>query len=450
MRTDVPAQKSQHGVSARAEGTTTARRRNAALGARLRTIGLTAGAVIGLTVAQLFYQAGAPSYRTVWAEDGQVYFYDATHKGLSAVATPYAGYLQLLTRMVAIPATWVPVGSVALYLAVAAALCASLAAVSLYWLADQAIPSRLLRAALVFAVALHPVLALENMANITNVIWVLAFAAFWALLRQPRTTGAVVLGVVVAFLGAASTTLTVLYLPVAAYVLWARRDRRTQVVVGAYGLGLGLQGITYLTTSQTHETTSNLHLPTLYAARVLGSVAVGDHWAAQLWASGQRAHLFPFVALVVVLLGGLLAVTRGRALYLGATCIAYSVITFVVPLIVRGVVGLVQLANRWNSNGTRYDVLGVLFVIAAVLVLLSNARIGARARQVLSALVVLQLAVVVGFAYHHTNGRSAGPEWQPRLAAARTQCRARHLTTVTVPITPGGVFVVPLSCADLE
>ncbi|HEY6316699.1 MAG TPA: hypothetical protein VI462_02280 [Acidimicrobiia bacterium] len=418
-------------------------------GDALRTAGLTVGAVAGLTAAQVFYQGGVPSYRTIWAEDGQIYFYDAAHKGLASLATPYSGYLQVLTRLVALPATWVPVTSLAVYLAIAGAVCASLAAVSIYWLADQAIPSRALRVALVIAVALHPVLIVENIANITNMIWVLAFAVFWALLRRPVTTGAVVLGAAVAFAGSASTSLTVLYLPIAAYALWSRRERGTQIVVGAYGLGLVLQGITYLTTSEPGASSAAPHLPTLYLARVLGSVAVGDHWAAQLWDSGQRAHLFPFVALVIVLLGVLFAITRGRALIVGTLCLVYSVVTFVVVLVDRGAVGE-QLTSRWNDNATRYDVLGVLFVLAAVFVLLSGTGPARRVRVVLSAVVALQLAVVIGFAYRHDNPRSAGPEWTSGLAAATAACEARHLSEVNVPTSPGGVFMVQLPCHDLE
>jgi len=414
----------------------------------LRTAVLTVGAVLGLATAQLFYQAGAPSYRTVWAEDGQVFFYQAVHKGLAAIATPYGGYIQVLPRLLAIPGTWLPVSSLATYLAIAAVLTTSLLAVSLYWLTDQVIPSRLLRAALVVAVALHPVLAPETLGNITNVNWIIAFALFFALLRKPDTTRAIALGVAIAFLGATSTTVTVIYVPVAAYVLWTRRDRGTQLVVGAYGLGLALQAINYLKTTQPGATSPTVNLWRLYIARVLGSVAVGDHWASQLWTGGQWKRLLPFVLLAVLMVAGLLALTRGRPLLLATTCLVYSVVSFVAPLEVRGDIGL-QLPKAWNGNGTRYDVLGVLFMLAAVFILLGSARLAPRARQFLTVLVVLQLVVVIAFAYRFDNGRSTGPEWGPRLAAARAECRTSHRPVVNVRITPGGVFEVQLSCHDL-
>jgi len=149
---------------------------------------------------------------------------------------------------------------------------------------------------------------------------------------------------------------------------------------------------------------------------------------------------------VIVVLAGLLPITRGRALIVGALCFVYFVVTFVVVLVDRGAVGE-QLTRRWNDNATHYD---VLFVLAAVFVLLSGAGRAPRVRAVLTGIVALQLAVVIGFAYRHDNPRSGGPEWTSGLAAAKTECEARHLSEVNVPTSPGGVFMVQLPCHDLE
>jgi hypothetical protein len=412
---------------------------------RALAICLTIAAVLGLAAAQVFYQAGAPSFRTIWAEDGQVFYVAAAARGIAALATPYAGYLQTVPRVLAIPATWLPPSALAVYFAAAGALCSSLVAVSLYWLTDQAISSRVLRMALVFAAALLPVLAFENMANITNTIWLLAFAVFWALVRVPRTTGAVVLGTVITFLGVMSSSTTIVFVPVAAYVFWTRRDRMTRVVLAGYATALALQGITYVTEHSHGPTGAASGLPTLYVARVVGGLAVGEHWAAELWDGGGRTHLFPFAALVVVLIAVLMVLTRGRGTLLASTCVAHSVVLFVGPLLVRGTLGM-ELTAAWTSAGARYAALGILFLLAAVMVLITNARIASTWRHLLTALVVLQLLVVVVFAYRPSNPRSPGPEWAPRLSAAADRCRTRHPTFVNVPITPGGGWAVTLSC----
>ena len=405
-------------------------------------------AVVALTAAQLFYQAGAASFRTVWAEDGEVFFDDARRRGLAALARPYAGYLVSLPRLLAFPATWLPAGRIAVYMAVAGALVCSLIAVSLYWLTDQAITSRVLRAVLVVAVALHPVLVLENMANITNVIWVLAFAVFWALLRQPIRRSDAVLAAVVVLLGTLSTSITVVFLPVAGYVAWTRRDRYTRIVVGAFGFALVVQGIAYLSTADHGPTGSAAGLPTLYVARVLGSAAVGEHWATQLWNDGGRTRLLPFAALIALVLLFLFVLTRGRALVLGIIAAAYSVIIFVAPLLNRGTVGM-QLGSVWTSNGARYAALGILFLLSSLFIMIPAARFGTTWRNGLVYLAVVQVTVIVAFAYRFENARSPGPEWYPKLVAAAHTCRRNSRNEVAIPTTPSG-WLILLPCTEIR
>lgn len=410
---------------------------------------ISVAAVLALTGAQIFYQTGAASYRTIWAEDGEVFYDDALRHGLGSLARPYSGYLQIVPRMLALPATWFPVGRIAIYLAVAAAACCSLVALSLYWLTDQAIASRRLRAVLVIVVALHPVLVFENLATITNVIWVLGFAVFWALLRRPLTRVDVLVGAVVVFLGTMSTTLTVLYLPVAAYVAWTRRDRYTRIVLGAYALALLLQSVAYLTSSDHGATGDSPGLPTLYVARVLSSAAVGEHWASQLWNDGGRARLFPFAALLVLLVIGLLLTTRGWTRSLGAVAAAYSIIIFVAPLLNRGTVGF-QLTKTWTLAGGRYAALGVLFILSSILVMVPGSRIGPRWREALVYFAVIEVIAVVAFAYRFENPRSLGPEWYPELVATARHCPRAGRAEAAVPITPQGVWVLVLPCRDIR
>jgi hypothetical protein len=46
-------------------------------------------------------QAGDPPWHTLWAEDGRVFLPDALAHPLSSLVTPYAGYLQLVPRLIA-------------------------------------------------------------------------------------------------------------------------------------------------------------------------------------------------------------------------------------------------------------------------------------------------------------------------------------------------------------
>jgi hypothetical protein len=403
---------------------------------------------LGLTLAQLWYQGRAPSYRTIFAEDGQVFYADAIHQGLGSLTHPYAGYLVTVTRLLAIPGTWLPTDRLADYLALAGALAGSLIALAVYHLTDQAIESRILRAALAFAVALHPVLAGENLANITNILWVLLFATFWALLRRPTTRADIVLAAVIVFLGATSTTLAVVFLPVAAWALWSRREFSTAVVVSSYGIGLFLQVIAYLSTSDHGPEGHASGLATLYFARVLGVTAVGTRGARDLWNSGGRSLLFPFGGAFIVLVIVLVVSNRGIPRALGLVTAAYSVVLFALPLSIRGTAPI-TLGSVFTEGDQRYAVLPVLFLITSLTIMVSHLRCSPRTRAILGCVVAAQLVTVTALSIHTKNSdRSDGPEWYPELVATARLCDGRPVGTREVPIAPAP-WQIPISCRDL-
>ena len=106
-------------------------------------------------------------------------------KGIAAVATPYTGCLGDRPRVLAIPATWLPLrlGDLSRHRRSRVLIARCGVALLAH---GPSHPSRALRMALVFAAVLLPVFTFEDMANITNTIWVLTFAVFWALVRVPR------------------------------------------------------------------------------------------------------------------------------------------------------------------------------------------------------------------------------------------------------------------------
>lgn len=416
----------------------------------VRSAALAFGSFVVLTAAQVLYQGGDPSYRTIWAEDGKVHYQAVVQHGLGAFAIPYAGYLEVISRLLVFPATWLPVDRLAVYFSLAGAATGSLVALAVYRLTDQAIASRVLRVALALAVALHPVLLAENLANITNVIWVLCFAVFWALTRRPKTNGDVALGAAVAFLGTASLILSVFFVPVAAYVAWTRRDWRTRVVVAAYGAGGLIQAAAYLTAS-THgaHTPGRGGLVTLYIARVLGLTAVGAPETAKLWNSGGRGLLVPVALTVAVVVAGLLACNRGKWLAFAVVTLGYSVAFFMLPLIIRGD-EMAQLGLVWNDAGARYAVIPVLLIVTSVAVLIEHARIGRIPRAVLATGVLVQIVVVIALGFQSDNFRSNGPEWYPALLAQAQGCRLDPRGSRFVVTTPGAPWGIRLACSQLR
>lgn len=416
----------------------------------VRSAALAVGSFLALTVAQVLYQGGDPSYRTIWAEDGRIHYQAVASHGIGALAMPYNGYLELVSRLLVLPGTWFSLTHLAVYLSVAGAATGALVALAVYRLSAGLIDSTVLRVALALAVALHPVLLQENLANITNIIWVLAFAVFFALLHRPENKGDVALGAAVAFLGMASTILGLVFLPIAAYVAWTRRDGATRVVLGAYGLGVVLQLVAYVTES-THgiNTPGQGQLLNLYIARVLGITAVGDPGIAHLWNDGGKTLVYPFAFVVVATIAVLIACNRGWTLGLGLVAVGYSIALFFGDLLVRGDAGL-PLGSTWNDNAARYNVLSVLFLLAAIAIMIPHARVGALPRTVMSWALLAQIVVVVVLGFHGENGRSKGPEWYPALVAQAKDCQTSPVRLRFVETTPGIPWGIFFTCNQLQ
>ncbi len=118
-----------------------------------------------------------------FAEDGTVFFIGARQLGLSAILTPYGGYLNLVPRLVAAGASfldplWIP----ASYNGVA--LCLDVAAVAILFSRRVRLPAK---PALALAFALVPHTG-EVFLSLTNVQWCLALALFLVLLMDDAAT----------------------------------------------------------------------------------------------------------------------------------------------------------------------------------------------------------------------------------------------------------------------
>src|SRR2546423_7582275 len=146
---------------------------------------------VGVTAAQLYRQAGAPSWRTIWAEDGSV-FYRGT-SGFGHLFEGYAGYLQLPSRVLGLAAHLLPIRDLAVYWAVVGAAITTLLAAAVWFLSAQLVDSKVLRGVLALGVPFISSLLLEQTANGVNLIWAYVFVAWWALLFRPTRTRDVVL-----------------------------------------------------------------------------------------------------------------------------------------------------------------------------------------------------------------------------------------------------------------
>lgn|GEM_PF-2598078 len=174
-----------------------------------------AGAAL-VTGAALARQDGAPAWRTMWAEDGKVFYSQALSLGLArTLVTPHAGYVQLFPRLVAAGATLFPARQASTVIALAGASSLGVLSCLVFHMAKGHVPSVHLRVLLCAAMVLLPVAGGELLDNAVNVPWWLFFACFWALLWRPRTRAGAVVALVVCALAAASEPLTALLAPLA-------------------------------------------------------------------------------------------------------------------------------------------------------------------------------------------------------------------------------------------
>jgi hypothetical protein len=128
---------------------------------------------------------------SIWAEDGSRWLSDALNRGFfDSFTTPYNGYLRALPRLVAEPVSRLPVDWYAPAMAIAGALTVSVCALFVWRASAAHIRNPYLRAFLAAMVLLLPVVGTESPANVTNSIWPLLFACFFALLWRPRSGAA--------------------------------------------------------------------------------------------------------------------------------------------------------------------------------------------------------------------------------------------------------------------
>jgi hypothetical protein len=406
--------------------------------------------VVVATVLQLLRQRGVHSWETVLGEDGTVFYSEYLRDGVDALFSSYAGYYMLSSRLLIVPATWLPIECLPVYAAVVGSLITSLLALAVYRLSGSAIPSRPLRIILAVAACLHPTMVFAIQASITNLLWPLIFACFWAVASDRRTRIDVVLRVGIAFVAAASTVLTAFFWPLAAFLAWRRRDRPSILTFGALSTGLLIQVIAVITTTGATKRPSSFgDLPDLYANRVLGPALFGEHWTEKLWL--RMGTSLGVVAVLIVGVGVTLLFlsTARHARFLGSVAVGYSVVIFCAAVYWRGTDFIALDPAVWRHTNERLVTLGIWLLLSGVFIFVAGVAAG-RLRDVLVALAVAQLVFVMVYPLTYENGRSRGPSWSDALDEATERCeRDPTIKTLGVQASPSPIWKVAIPCREL-
>lgn len=161
------------------------------------------------------------THASFWGEDGWVWYPDAYAHGIGALARPYTGYLQSISRLVALaslaaPLAWAPTIFALAALGVQLATACFLVSSRL----DDAWPSRPARIAFALLYLALPN-SFETFGNITNTQWHLALLAFLVLVSaKPRGRAGYLFDAVVLLVSGLSGPFVLLLLPFAAWEAW--------------------------------------------------------------------------------------------------------------------------------------------------------------------------------------------------------------------------------------
>ena len=438
-----------------------------------------AGLAVLAVMIQLARMWSSAPLNSIWAEDGTIWLGDATKQSfVHAATTPYSGYIQLVSRLVAFSVAKLPVAWYAPAMAISGAAVVAGCALIVWCASVGHIRNPCLRATLAAMVVLLPIVGVETLDNVTNSIWFLFFAAFWILLWRPTTLPRTVGVAAVLLLAVLSTAGTILLFPLWLLRLIAIRDRRDRLIVVSYAIGVAIQLV--LSWHVRNELGENLSpyaraieaalyrphwhwsLVSAYIQRIVGGAATGEQITSYLWVHlgtpfeiALGISLIAFVAFVI-------GETDGRT-------------RVVVPFTVAMSVGILLFEGyqRWNSGGNSFLLSkGVAFsqtywdashyFVVPTLLLLSAIFIGLDSQpRVLSATAwrKLQVAGVVFvlfaalLSFNVSNSALRGSlTWSRALDIGRSRCLRNHAKAVEIPIAPEATsssWGISISCSEL-
>lgn len=418
-----------------------------------RAIALLVAWAIAALAVTLRHQGGS-LLDSMWAEDGTVYVQQALeHGSLSRLFEPYAGYLHVPARILAIVATAVPIDLAASVMSAGAVLAVAALAVYVYIATEGIIASRILRFVLAASMVLTPVARIESLDSLANLHFSLLVAAFWALLGRPGGRVGSIASSVVVGAAALSDPLSILLVPVAAYG-WLRSPhglQRAPAIVGAVCLVVQLIAIGSSLASSLGDRSPDLFAIVLgYPLRVVGGLLPGLRWSVDLWAQiGPALTSIGVVILTIIVIA--IATSRREARTRAALALATSVLVFGAAMWLRWNPSLFPGdGDRFLLTGVRYLLAPILLLLGAVVLVLDGGDPRTESRLTAAATAVLVIVVSVTSAVDFTgpDRRTNAPSWSTELAVARSRCEAGS-TTVEVSIAPRG-WSMTMSCDVLD
>jgi hypothetical protein len=432
-------------------------------------------AIAAGAVVLLLRQAGRPSWDTLWAEDGTTFLPTALRDPWGSILQQYAGYIQLVPRLIADCVASLPLRAAAVGFAVAGALSASCCAVFTFRACAGHVRTTALRAVLAASVVLLPTALIEVANSGIDVPWYLMFALFWALLWRPRSGAGMAVAALIAMAAMSSQILAALYAPLAAARVIALPRAREQSVTFGLLAGGALQLPGLLLSRAPHHLSHPGRAWSFYLQHVILAAVAGLHLAEALQHRAGAGGAVIIAACAVALVAGWAFIPGGpRVRAFTVTAMGFGLLLTLFPAMVRSRVTIPgQLSPLWVP-GERYTTAPILLIYAVAVVAADASlhRAAARPRPARARparpwparswqggpwpgrprparLAVWVLLLVLGAVWasdiRYVDSRSSYPSWPPALSSAKSRCLGHPQANVLVPQIRA---VLPCSAVD--
>jgi hypothetical protein len=409
--------------------------------------------IVGGAALSLARYVGQPPWKTIYAEDYPVYLVEALAHPWRGVFLSYAGYEQLVPRVIAQFVTLLPLHDAAAGLAVAGALIASAVAVFVFHASAGHVRSTVLRVLLGLSVLLLPGALLEIANAGVNTPWYLLIALFWALLWRPRSAAGMAVAALIGFAAASSNITAVVFVVLVAVRVVALPRLREQAVSAGWLAGCLVQ-LPYVLTSTSTSSSRLAHLATpgqtasFYGHDVL-LPAFGWHlsWLLRHWVGRNYG---------VLIVGGLVAIAAAVTLVTGSR----RVRVFVVAALGFGFVfaAFAATVTWWVTvnpvkfdfePGARYTGLPILLITAAAVVAIDDKlrSLSMRSAGALAAVLATTAVLCVGWIpdFRYVSHRTEAPAWAPTLSQWRQTCQHQDAIQYRDGYAGNAIMVIPCS-----
>ena len=409
---------------------------------------------LGVLVMLVRVAGPVPAWDSIYAEDLSIFLVQALQHPWPLLV-PYAGYLQLVPRLIAQFVVYLPLRDAAAAFAVSGALVTTGCALFIFHASAGHVRSAVLRFVLALAVVLLPVAQLEIADSGVNCPWYLLFALFWAVLWRPGTRAGMAGAAAVGFLTAASTTVSVLFAPLVLARVIALPRLREHAVTAGWAAGCLLQVpyvVSNLGSAQSRAAHPASPGPVLafYGHEVV-LPALGWHLAWRLQAfAGRNGATLIIGAILAAFFGWALLTQRGQARVFVVAALITGFLATVFGATLKSGVTTSTVTENFES-GSRYTALPIFLIEAAAVVAVGSFICHRQHRlRTVAAVTALVGVLAVGWVtdFRYLGWRGGTLNWPPTATAWLHACQRTPDGVIRGPTGLTVRTVIP--CASLR